>query len=213
MRDKTLRARVVLGELAAMGLTVDDLAAVAGQGAGLPVAGPTVADYVPVVAASYKPRSQRTYNSYWRLLVEQVGDVALGRVTVDDLLGVADEAVRRAKTRRRGSDGRASRESCVAAMRAVFARAHTAGLVASNPALQVAKPRRLPNRRRALSQAELAELWAAVATITNDPALDLLLLRFHLESGARRMGAINLRVRDLDHVRQTVWLREVRQRA
>ena len=31
---------------------------------------------------------------------------------------------------------------------------------------------------------------------------------FHLESGARRMGAINLRVRDLDHARQTLWLRE-----
>lgn len=213
MRDKTLRARVVLGELAAMGLTVDDLAAVAGQGAGLPVAGPTVADYVPVVAASYKPRSRRTYNSYWRLLVEQVGDVALGRVTVDDLLGVADEAVRRAKTRRRGSDGRASRESCVAVMRAVFARAHTAGLVASNPALQVAKPRRLPNRRRALSQAELAELWTAVATITNDPALDLLLLRFHLSPVPGGWARSTLRVRDLDHVRQTVWLREVRQRA
>ncbi len=73
MIDKTLRARVALGELAAMGLTVDDLAAVAGQGAGLPVGGPTVADYVPVVVASYKPRSRRTYNSYWRLLVEQVG--------------------------------------------------------------------------------------------------------------------------------------------
>jgi integrase/recombinase XerC len=38
--------------------------------------------------------------------------------------------------------------------------------------------------------------------------LDLLLVRFHLESGARREGALNLRVRDLDDRRATAWLRE-----
>jgi bifunctional DNA-binding transcriptional regulator/antitoxin component of YhaV-PrlF toxin-antitoxin module/phage gp16-like protein len=205
---KQLRARVALRELEAMGLSVADLVAVAdGDGVARP-AGPTVAEYVPVVAASYQPRSQRTYGSYWRLLVELVGEVAVDRVAVDDLLGVADEAVRRAKTRRPGSDGRASRESCIAAMRAVFRRAHTAGLTATNPALQVPKPRRLPNRRRALTQIEVEQVWAAVAATTRDSQLDLLLVRFHLESGARRMGAINLRRHDVDARRQTVWLRE-----
>ena len=129
-------------------------------------------------------------------------------MTVDDLVRVVDEAARRAKQRRIGSDGRASRESCVAAMRAVFTRVQRAGLVSMNPALLVDKPRRLPNRRRALNQAELNDLWAAVVATTKDPELDLLLLRFHLELGARRMGAINLRMKDLDHARQTIWLRE-----
>lgn len=101
-----------------------------------------------------------------------------------------------------------SRESCVAALRALFARAVKAGLVGSNPALLVAKPRRLGNRRRALTQDELAEVWDAAAVTAKDPALDLLLLRFHLESGARRIGALNMRVKDLDLARQTVWLRE-----
>lgn len=208
MTDKTLRARIALTELEAMGLTLDDLLAVAGREAGTRPTGLTVADYVPVVASSFQPRSRRTYNSYWRLTVELLGDIALDRVTVDDLMGVADEASRRAKLRRVGSDGRASRESCIAAVRAVFARAHKSGLVGTNPALLIEKPRRLPNRRRALTQAELNELWAATAATTQDPALDLLLLRFHLESGARRMGAINLRLKDLDHTRQTIWLRE-----
>jgi integrase len=90
----------------------------------------------------------------------------------------------------------------------VFGRAHKAGIIAANPALLVDKPRRLENRRRALTQAELDDLWAAVAATTKDPELDLLLLRFHLESGARRMGAINLRLRDLDGGRQTAWLHE-----
>lgn len=35
-----------------------------------------------------------------------------------------------------------------------------------------------------------------------------LLLRFTSSPGARRMGAINLRLKDLDHTRQTIWLRE-----
>jgi len=45
-------------------------------------------------------------------------------------------------------------------------------------------------------------------TTSNDPDLDLLVLRFHLESGARREGALNVRVGDLDARRATVWLRE-----
>lgn len=208
MSDTSLRARVALRELEAMGLTIDDLLAAAGQPGGPRPVGPTVRDYVPVVAEGFQPRSRRTYNSYWRLAVELLGDIALDRVTVDDLRTVADEAARRARKRRPGSDGRASRESCIAALRAVFTRAQKAGLVQTNVAFLVDKPRRLPNRRRALNQAELNDLWAAVAATTRDPELDLLLVRFHLESGARRMGAINLRLRDLDHTRQTVWLRE-----
>lgn len=206
--DKTLRARVALREIEAMGLTLDDLLAAAGRES-VPVStGPTVVEYIAVVAAAYKPRTRRTYNSYWNLTAELIGEKALDCVTIEDLMGVADEAARRAQTRRAGSSGRASRESCVAAIRAVFTRAHKAGLVPSNPALLVEKPRRLPNRRRALTSAELDDVWAAVTATTRDPDLDLLLVRFHLESGARRMGAINLRLRDLDTTRQTVWLRE-----
>lgn len=188
MTDTSLRARVVLGELEAMGLTLDDLLAEAGRDAPASDGGITVAEYLPTVAAAYLPRTRRTYNSYWTLTVELLGDLALDRVTIEDLMGVAEEAARRARVRRPGSDGRASRESCVAAMRAIFARALKAGLVSSNPALLVDKPRRLPNRRRALSPVELDELWEAVTATTRDPELDLLLLRFHLESGARRMG-------------------------
>ena len=208
MTDKTLRARIALGEIEAMGLTLDDLIAAAGRTAIPSMCGPTVAEYVPVVAAGYQPRTRRTYNSYWTLTVELLGDRALAAVTVEELLTVAEEAASRARARRPGSDGRASRESCVAAMRAIFTRASKAGLVQTNPALLVDKPRRLPNRRRALNEKEVDQVWQAVASTSRDPELDLLLVRFHLESGARRMGAINLRLRDIDESRQTVWLRE-----
>jgi len=144
--DKGFRARVALSELEAMGLTLEDLLAASGRDVPAQETGPTVAEYVPVVAAGYQPRTRRTYNSYWTLTTELLGDKALELVTVEDLLSVADEAARRARLRRVGSDGRASRESCVAAMRAVFTRAVKAGLVRSNPALLVDKPRRPSDR-------------------------------------------------------------------
>lgn len=208
MTATALRAKVVLAEMEAMGITIEDLIALGQPTAVSKVPIPSVAAYVEVVRDSYEARSRRTYNSYWRLMVEQIGEKLLTSVTVDDLVGVADEAVRRAKRRRTGSNGRASRESCVGAMRAVFTRAHKTGLVPTNLGLLVDKPRRLGNRRRALNQNELDDVWAAVTATTKDPELDLLLVRFHLETGARRMGAIKLRVRDLDHDRQTIWLRE-----
>lgn len=170
--NKSLRAQVALAELEAMGLTVDDLVVAAGRDRSAPPPKRTVAEYLPVVAAGYKPRTRRTYNSYWILMVELIGDRPLDQVTVEDVLAVADEAERRAKQRRVGSDGRASSESCVAAARAVFTRALKAGHVAANPALLVEKPRRLPNRRRALTNAELDDVWAAVTATTRDPELE-----------------------------------------
>ena len=41
-----------------------------------------------------------------------------------------------------------------------------------------------------------------------DPALDLLIVRFHLETGACRSGGVGLRWCDLDERRSTVWLTE-----
>lgn len=67
-----------------------------------------------------------------------------------------------------------------------------------------AAPRR--SRRRALDDREIAQLIDAVRTTSNDPDLDLLVV--HPETGARREGALNLRRRDLDPDRATVWLRE-----
>jgi integrase/recombinase XerC len=68
----------------------------------------------------------------------------------------------------------------------LFGRAERAGLIVRNPAAALDKPRRIESRRRALDDAELAEPVDAVRTTSHDPDLDLLLVRFHLESGARR---------------------------
>ena len=119
-----------------------------------------------------------------------------------------NEAAARARQARPASTGRASQESCVTALRALFGRAAAAGLITANPAAALTRPRRVRGRRRALDDGELTELIDAVRTTSRDPDLDLMVLRFHLESGARPEGALNLRYRDLDPRRATVWLRE-----
>jgi integrase len=62
----------------------------------------------------------------------------------------------------------------------------------------VKKPRRPASRRRGFSDEELSQLFEVTRSGGDDPVLDSLLLRFHLETGARRGGALALRRRDLD---------------
>lgn len=77
-----------------------------------------------------------------------------------------------------------------------------------NPALAVRKPRRRDSNRHGLADGQLQALYAVTAGGGNDPHLDLLLVRFHLETGARRGGAVALRLRDLDLTNQRLLLRE-----
>lgn len=205
MIDRTLRARVLLEEAHRLGLDLRDLIAAAGD---LDDRVPTLAAFVDSIAATFTPATAATYRPYWRLTTTHLGDRHLHDIDLDDLTPVVDAAVQRAQRSRPGSTGRSSKETCVAALRALFARATAAGLVTANPAAALSKPRRARSRRRALDDNELAELISAVRTTSRDPDLDLLLVRFHLESGARRQGALDLRCRDLDQRRATVWLRE-----
>ena len=77
-----------------------------------------------------------------------------------------------------------------------------------NPALRVAKPRRQPSTRRAIPETRLAEIFAIVAVTGNDPELDTLILRLHIETACRRGGALALRPCDLDIDQSLVKLRE-----
>jgi integrase/recombinase XerC len=206
--DRLVRARVLLAEAAALGVTIEDLIAESSASPGSPTIAPTVAEYVQIVNPTFSKGTADTYQSYWRLAVLRLGDCPIDSIGVDDCEGVVADAVERARRNRPGTDGRSARENCIGALRALFARAERAGLVAKSPAGDLEKPRRLPNRRRALEDHELREVIDAVRTTSHDPDLDLLIIRFHLESGARREGALNLRLRDLDGRRSTVWLRE-----
>jgi integrase len=78
----------------------------------------------------------------------------------------------------------------------------------AEPTRKVAKPCRLPTTRRALPDARLAEINQIAATTGDDPELDTLILRLHIETACRRGGALALRPPDLDADQCLVQLRE-----
>ncbi len=84
------------------------------------------------------------------------------------------------------------------------------GLIAeaNNPAVRVPKPRRLASTRRAIPDAGLAEILEVAGRTGNDPDLDLLVLRLHVETACRRGGALALRPVDLDRDQCLVRLQE-----
>jgi integrase/recombinase XerC len=95
-------------------------------------------------------------------------------------------------------------------LRCLYRRAVADRLIAAgdNPALLVAKPRRLSSTRQAIPGGGLAEINRVAASTGNDPALDTLLLRLHTETACRRGGALALRPVDLDPQQCQIFLRE-----
>jgi integrase/recombinase XerC len=87
--------------------------------------------------------------------------------------------------RRSGRGSHSATEHMLAALRCLYRRAEEDGLItpAANPATKVDKPRRPPSTRRAVADTRrLAEIVQVAATTGDDPALDALILRLHIES-------------------------------
>jgi hypothetical protein len=76
----------------------------------------------------------------------------------------------------------------ITALRCLYNQAVADGLIteADDPASKVSNPRRLESTRHAVPDARLAEINQVAATTGNDPALDSLLLRLHIETACRR---------------------------
>lgn len=221
MNDRQMLIDALKAQMAATGITVEDLAA-----GPAPSRLPTVADAVANIKAKnrYSPKTVKTYTTGWDLLVALHGDAHLDQLTFEDLEQVAEKARRNAGARweRRNvvrsadgrrtydHDGQGAFESCVRAIRAVYTREYRkAGLAADqSPAKHVDIPTRKPNARRPLTRHELERTFEVAATGGDDPVLDVLLLRCGYELGARQEGLINLRLKDLNASRQTVTLDE-----
>jgi len=201
--DSTTAA--ILALLEAQGLSIADLVAAATEQPSTLV--PTVAEYLPTVESVTGTGAAKTYRTYWNKLVATHGAKRLNDIRVSDLQALALSAAETAIVRSNHRNGSSAQENCVGALRAFFEVALKDGLVSKNVALDVKKPRRKPSRRRPLTDNELTELHQATL-VGDDPSLDTLLFRFHLETGARRGGALSLRIRDLDFGRQCVRLRE-----
>ncbi len=195
--------------LARMGITPEQLLAAATPFPQIkPV--PTFADYIDRVSDAVTAGTRRVYDTYWRRIREVWGDRRLDEPTPLEIKQLAEHAKSGAVARSNSRGGRTAAEHLISALRCVYRYAVADGLIADgdNPAGRVAKPRRLASTRRALPDAQLADVIAVASTTGNDPELDSLLLRLHTETACRRGGALNLRPCDLDATQCLVRLRE-----
>lgn len=192
--------------LARMGLRPEDLVVAS---ATRPSA-PTFAEYVPVVSDAVSKGTRRVYSSYWKRLLEHWGDRRLDEPTPSEIKTFAEQLKDNVVVRRNARGGRCAAEHFVAALRCVYNHAVADGLIdeGDNPARKVAKPRRLPSNRRRLPDARIEDINRVAASTGDDPALDTLLLRLHLETACRRGGALALRPRDLEPQSCQIVLRE-----
>ncbi|MCW3844527.1 site-specific integrase [Micromonospora yasonensis] len=192
--------------LAHLGVTLTDLRSHTDG----PAALPTIAEYLPRVIAAAGPGAQRTYGTYWQRMATAWGDRPLDAVAASDVEALKQQMTTTARSRRNSRNGRHAGEHVIAAARAFYSRAIADGLIdaSASPAHRVAKPRRLPSTRRALTPKELEEINAVARTSGNDVILDALLLRLHTETACRRGGAIALRLVDLDRTNGLVRLIE-----
>jgi integrase/recombinase XerC len=171
---------------------------------------PTFGEYVPRVTQAASAGARRVYSPYWQRVVDAWGPRLLTDINALDIRDLAEYVKAHVVIRRNTRGGRGAVEHFIGAVRCVYRYAVADGLISEseNPAARVSKPRRLPNTRRALPDALLGEINRVVATTGNDPVLDTLLVRLHLETACRRGGALALRPRDLDVEQCLVQLRE-----
>jgi integrase len=171
---------------------------------------PTFAEYVPRVRAAVADGTRRVYGSYWSRVLDRWPDRRLDEITPTDIKQLVEHTKTHTVARRNTRGGRSAAEHIIAALRCLYRHAEDDGLidVADNPARKVSKPRRLPSTRRAVPDERLAEIHQAAATTGDDPALDTLLLRLHIETACRRGGALALRPQDLDPDQCLIFLRE-----
>lgn len=207
LSDNPAAVAAVRQLMESLGVTTADLQSLE-TAPSAPTSIPTVAAYRDVVYDLATPGQRRTYANHWRSLVAAYGARPVNSLRKTELEVLTKAAKANAHKRSNSRSGSGAQENCVAALRHFFAKAVDDGLLRDNPAQKLVKPKRQASHRRPLKPEELEQLWTVTVTTGNDPALDALLFRFHLETGARRGGGLALRLRDLNHKDQTVLLRE-----
>ena len=199
--EQTLAAARFL--LAQMGISPADLIAT-------PTLAPTFAEVIPQVRKRLSPGTTRTYGTHFNTLESRWGQRSLNEPTPHELDELAHTIRLNARTNRASRGGTSAAEHFVSAVRCVYRYAEGAGWIRpqDNPARQLSAPPRQASHRYAVPANQVSEICTVAATTGDDPALDSLLLRFHLETACRRGGALALRPQDLDRTHCLVYLRE-----
>jgi integrase len=171
---------------------------------------PTFAEYIPRVSAAVSAGTRRVYGSYWNRVIQAWGPRPITEVSASDISQLAEQVKAAVVKRKNARGGRGAAEHLIAALRCLYKQAIADGILtdADNPAARVPKPRRLQSTRRALPDGRLEEILRVAASTGDDPALDALLLRLHVETACRRGGALALTPEDLDPEHCLIQLRE-----
>ena len=175
-----------------------------------PATMPTFDEYIERVSAAVSEGTRRIYVTYWRKISKVWGNRRLDEPTPLEIKQLAERAKQDVVQRRNSRGGRGAAEHLISAIRCLYQYAVADQLIkpADNPAVRVAKPRRLASTRRGLPDHRLAEIITVTATTGNDPDLDALILRLHIETACRRGGALDLRQADLDPAQCLIQLHE-----
>jgi hypothetical protein len=155
--------------LARLGVSLADLVAAAAQER---IPAPMFAEYIPIVSAAVAEGTRRVYGPYWNRIAEHWGTRRLDEPTPSDINQLAEHTKAHVVSRRNARGGRSAAEHLIAALRCIYRHAENDGHIttADNPALKVAKPRRLPSTRRAVPDTRLADINQIACTV---PKLDV----------------------------------------
>ncbi|WP_432049995.1 tyrosine-type recombinase/integrase [Verrucosispora sp. NA02020] len=201
--DELAAARLLLTRL---GVTPEQLVAAPTT----PLAVPTFDEYIDRVSEAVTAGTGRVYGTYWNRVREVWGSRRLNEPSPLEIRQLAERMKDQLVVRRNSRGGRTAAEHLISSLRCLYSYAEADGLIAErdNPAKRVPKPRRLASTRRALSERQLAAINEVAATTGNDPELDALILRLHIETACRRGGGLALRRADLDTEQCMVRLHE-----
>ncbi|MFI2477817.1 tyrosine-type recombinase/integrase [Nocardia xishanensis] len=189
-----------------LGLTLDDLAVASTASAPTP----TFHAFLARLRSAVPPSTLQSYGTYWRIIEAQWGDRLLDEPSPTEISVMVEDHRQRAVVRTNSRGGHGATRMFIAAFRCLYKHAERDGLIhpLRNPAAKVDKPRQLPSPRHALSLRQIEDLAQVAASTGDDPDLDALIMRLHIETACRRGGALHLRVDGLDHEDCLVLLRE-----
>jgi site-specific recombinase XerD len=113
---------------------------------------PTFDEYIDRVSQAVTDGTRKVNTTYWRRVREFWGARHLDEVTALEIKQLTQSSKSQLVTRRNSRGGRSAGEHIISALRCLYSYAVADGLIAegNNPAVRVAKPRRLACTRRAI---------------------------------------------------------------
>lgn len=203
--DALMAARLLL---ARMDLTPEDLLTPIGS-----QRVPTFGDYIPVVLASMPANvaTRENYGTYLQKVLDYGwADRPLDEPTVTEFQTMIEHFRATRSIRRSGRGGRAAVIHAISALRYLYRQAVNDRILDAidDPAARLKKPPKMPSRRRAMPEQLLQWIIDIADTTGDDPELDSLIIRLHIETACRMQGGLSLRPEDLDPTQCVVHLRE-----